>query len=226
MKTISIGSSKGCNICINDASVSKQHALILISKWGKLQIVNLGETGTTVNGVRIKSRVPIPLKRGNVVSIANLYELDWRLIPNPRKKYNFIIGATLTILAIGILVIIYCSLKKLNVAPDFNQPASPVPSFEIAITDNNEKKRDNVKGNEQAIQDSILTPQQLWVRSGKIMPKEASESRKQQKETPSQKHLADPIISNESNMIDSIVGDDVPLDIEIEILEEDTTSLL
>ena len=76
------------------------------------------------------------------------------------------------------------------------------------------------------LQDSILTPQQLWVRSGKIMPKKSSESRKQQNETPSQKHLADSIIPNKSNMIDSIVGEDVPLDIEIEILEEDTTSLL
>ena len=226
MKTISIGSSKGCNICINDASVSKQHALILISEWGKLQIVNLGETGTTVNGVRIQSRVPVPLKRGNVVSIGNVYELDWRLIPNPRKKYIFIICAILTILAIAILAIIYCSLNKLNVPSDFNQPTSPVPSSEIAITDNNAKKRDNVKGNEQVLQDSILTPQQLWVRSGKIMPKKSSESRKQQNETPSQKHLADSIIPNKSNMIDSVVGEDVPLDIEIEILEEDTTSLL
>ena len=216
MKTISIGSSKGCNIYINDVTISKQHALILISKWGSLQIVNLGESGTTVNGIRIRSHVPTPLKRGNLVCVGHVYE----------KKYTFIMGALLASLAVGILAFVLYSQRLPDTSPDFWQPNSPLSSSAVASTDNGEKERNKIQEKKKDLLDSILTPQQLWERSGKTIPVEISLNRKRRDITSQEEPFTSPVNTDEKEVIDSIVGEDVPLDIEIEISEEDTTSFI
>ena len=51
MKTITIGRGDGCNIYIDDESMSRRHAIIKIPTFGEMEIVDMSKNGTSVNGV-------------------------------------------------------------------------------------------------------------------------------------------------------------------------------
>ena len=107
MKTITIGRGEDCDVTIIDNRISRKHALLKIHAFGKMEIVDLGKNGTCVNAVKLRPGVPFPVKRKDVVILANAAQLNWQSVPNPMKSFSLwagIIGlAVLLCLAVSLL---------------------------------------------------------------------------------------------------------------------------
>jgi len=108
MKVITIGRDPSCNIVINDPKISRRHAIIRVSDFGKIEVVDLSTNGTSVNGNPLRKNVPYPVTRNNQVTFAGVSKLNWDEVPNPFKLYKWIaIGiAGLIALAIAITAIV------------------------------------------------------------------------------------------------------------------------
>ncbi|MCQ2181978.1 MAG: FHA domain-containing protein [Bacteroidales bacterium] len=103
MKSYSIGRDESSNIIVNDPTqmVSRHHATLNID-GRKMTIVDSSTNGTYINGIRISSGTPVPVTRRDVISFAQVSELDWKCVPNESRKNIGIISAVLAaILVIG-----------------------------------------------------------------------------------------------------------------------------
>ncbi|MBR1394431.1 MAG: FHA domain-containing protein [Prevotella sp.] len=123
MKTITIGRGDGCQIFIDDDMISRRHAILKISTFGKMEIVDMGKNGTFVNGIRLRPNVPVPVKRKDVVSFANVSQLDWKQVPNPGVYYKW--GAII----LGVLLLLLVGLIVYRNVIDTPQP-KPAPSYD------------------------------------------------------------------------------------------------
>ena len=104
MKTITIGRGEGCDILIDDYRISRRHAILRIHTFGKMEIVDMGQNGTWVNGVKLRSGVPFPVTRKDVVNFAEASQLNWTLVNNPLGSFK-IIGLVVGVLAFLFLLI-------------------------------------------------------------------------------------------------------------------------
>jgi pSer/pThr/pTyr-binding forkhead associated (FHA) protein len=98
MKRIyTIGRDPQCDIIIQDVRgiVSRVHAVLKVEPNGKMYIKDQSMNGTYINGMRVTANVEIPVSRKDVISFANVMDLDWTIIPNPTKKRMAIIGFSL-----------------------------------------------------------------------------------------------------------------------------------
>ena len=100
MKSYTIGREETCNIVIPDASqmVSRLHATLTLD-GSKMTITDSSSNGTYINGIRIAPGTPVPVTRKDVVSFAQVAELDWKQIPNPAKKTLWITLVVIVVLA-------------------------------------------------------------------------------------------------------------------------------
>lgn len=121
MKTVSIGRGEGCNIVVDDEMMSRSHAIIRIPTFGKMEVVDMSKNGTYVNGVRLRPNVPFPVTRKDVVNFADVYQLDWKNVPDPLKYYK--LGAILVggLIILLIIILLVMSLFK-------GQSEQPAPS--------------------------------------------------------------------------------------------------
>jgi len=163
MKTITIGRGDGANIIIDNEMISRRHAILKISTFGKMEIVDMGRNGTFVNGIRLRPNVPFPVTRKDVVRFADKdspYKLDWSLVPDNSKIYKIAIAAIIALLAIILLVFSIRSCisneEKKPSAPTYIETApeqtpmensSATPSTESGqkestVGDNNNKNRE------------------------------------------------------------------------------------
>lgn len=100
MKTITIGRGDGCDILIDDYRISRRHAVLKVYTFGKMEIVDMGQNGTWVNGVKLRPGVPFPVKRSDVINFAEASQLNWSQVESPMKyvKLAGIIAAILILL--------------------------------------------------------------------------------------------------------------------------------
>ena len=100
MKSYTIGREETCSIVIPDSSqmVSRLHATLNVD-GGKMTITDSSSNGTYINGIRISSGMPVPVTRKDVVTFAQVAELDWKLIPNSGLRTLWITLATVLVLA-------------------------------------------------------------------------------------------------------------------------------
>ena len=82
MKTIIIGRDESCDIVVNNPVVSRKHAMLRIHPLGRIELIDMSQNGVKVNGTKIKKGVPCPVSRSNSISIADVYQLDWSMVPN------------------------------------------------------------------------------------------------------------------------------------------------
>ena len=85
MKVISIGRGTDCQIVFDEPTISRRHAILKIYPWGKMELVDMGQNGTFVNGVKLSSNVPYPVTRKDVISFAHVRQLDWNMVPDPLR---------------------------------------------------------------------------------------------------------------------------------------------
>ncbi len=122
MKVISIGRGEDCNIVLQENVISRRHAILKIYATGKMELIDMGQNGTFVNGIKLTPNVPYPVTRKDVISFAHVRQLDWTLIPDTMRMYRYI---ALVIIVIAVIVVAILSLYRGN-TPDIPQlPATP-----------------------------------------------------------------------------------------------------
>ncbi len=214
MKTITIGRGDGADIIIDDEMISRRHAILKISSFGKMEIVNMGKNGTFVNGIKLRPNVPFPVTRKDIVNFADVSQLNWALVPDNTKYYKYIILAVAVLLAVLILILSLksCETNDCNTVgvgyestvsndADSKQDGSvtaqrdsakavslsPIESKGLEDTDSakNERVKRSVKGK---------TVQQLFPKTKK------KDALKKKKVTPEEgKEETDPLKKNKSN---------------------------
>ena len=105
MKVITIGRDPSCNIVINDPEISRRHAIVRVSDFGKIEIVDLSTNGTSVNGNPLRKNVPYPVTRKNQVTFAGVSKLNWDDIPNPAKFYKLIAYSIAGLVAVALIIV-------------------------------------------------------------------------------------------------------------------------
>ena len=110
MKTITIGRDMNCDVYVDNRMISRRHAILRIHPTGKMELVDMSTNGTYVNGIRLSSNVPFPLKRKDIVSFAHVSQLDWKLIPNPFKwvKLGLIALAAIAVVIAMVMIVRSC----------------------------------------------------------------------------------------------------------------------
>ena len=128
MKTITIGRGPENMVTLNDAKTSRRHALLRCHSTGKMEIVDLSQNGTFVNGMKIPSNKPYPISRKDIVVFAHAETLNWDEVPNP---YRFIKISALALLlciillcaGIGLYSFIDSRRPSIEEAPEFVEPS-------------------------------------------------------------------------------------------------------
>lgn len=140
MKVLSIGRGEDCNIIISDMMVSRRHAILKIYPMGKMEIVDMGQNGTFVNGVKLTPNVAYPVSRKDVVSFAHVRQLDWSQVPGDMKYYRYgLFGLVIVIAISGVIGFVY------SLTGDSSYPLEEPPAAKVAPTDTIGKKKEEKK---------------------------------------------------------------------------------
>ena len=82
MKLLVIGNNSNCHIRLNSPFVSGYHAELLLLDNGEILLTDKGSrNGTYLNDQRLQPNKDIPVKRGDVIRIADQL-LDWQNVPS------------------------------------------------------------------------------------------------------------------------------------------------
>ena len=125
-KIYTIGRDGGCDIVIPDNTdvISRLHATIRVESNNKIYLTDQSRNGTYINGMKMSSNVEIPVSRKDVVSLANIYDLDWSLVPKQKSKTKILL---VTALLVALLAgIAYFFLGKHNGVS--NEPVEQAPT--------------------------------------------------------------------------------------------------
>jgi len=164
-KTYRIGRAEGSDIFIDNAKISRRHAILRVSDSGKMEIVDMSSNGTSVNDVRIASNKPVPITRKDVVKFAGESILDWSQIPDPRKKWAKIILPVLA--ALVALIVALVAIKSCNDTTVINKPSEPGPGVPV---DSPEVKNDSPKKDNDTISDKPADLSRFIPNKPKVQP--------------------------------------------------------
>lgn len=163
MKVISIGRDEDCTIVFQDNVISRRHAILKIHATGKMEIVDMGQNGTFVNGVKLNPNTPYPVSRKDVVSFAHVRQLDWSLVPNQFKYYWYIlIVCVLAVIITGVGILLShmgreADEEKLPRLDDKSANEVTVP-----VKEETKEKTDDPTGGDKSIEmdgkDKVIPP--------------------------------------------------------------------
>ncbi len=102
MKVLTIGRTENCHIQIDNPLISRQHAILKVSPFGRMTLTDRSTNGTFINGNPLKTGMEYRVSRRDVVTFAKVAQLDWKVVPNPLKKYiiGFVVVLVLALAAI------------------------------------------------------------------------------------------------------------------------------
>ena len=147
MKILTIGRDESCNIVLSDSTVSRRHAILKIHATGKMEIISMGQNGTFVNGVKLKSDTAYPVTRKDVVSFAHVRQLDWNQIPDVQRYYRYgimaVIGLAVIITAIVVIQDMKDDTPRLPVI-ECQQEEKVLPEKEVAPQAEVKKQQDSL----------------------------------------------------------------------------------
>lgn len=128
MKTITIGRGPENMVTLNDAKTSRRHALLRCHSTGKMEIVDLSQNGTFVNGMKIPSNKPYPISRKDIVVFAHAETLNWDEVPNPYRIIKIsalVLLLCIILLCAGIGLYSYIDSRRPSIeeAPEFVEPS-------------------------------------------------------------------------------------------------------
>lgn len=182
MKIITIGRSTDCDIVFPDNVISRRHALLKIYATGKMEIVDVGQNGTYINGIRLTPNKAYPVTRKDVISFAHIRQLEWSGIPNPYRYYRYGLWAVLALLLLSGVILflnrpagpVPAETESVPPAPLPPEDTSSVPPSDSSDTESGTKKKPDKKA---------LPPDFFGKKSGKKTP---SDTGKQSEEDTSQ----------------------------------------
>lgn len=151
MKAYSIGRDESCDIVIddNESLVSRKHALLKVFLTGKMELVDMSSNGTFVNGHAIARNKPYPVTRKDVITFARVKQLDWKLVPDYRKRI-ILCAAALLLAIVVILAVTLWTGSKPN-ARENTTIGSPMPSVpeKTGSRDSTTKKQKDAEEQEE-----------------------------------------------------------------------------
>lgn len=131
MKTITIGRGEGCDIQIDHNNISRRHAILKVYTFGKMEIVDMGQNGTWVNGVKLRPGVPFPVKRKDVVNFAEVSQLNWSRVPNPTKYLKLVVYVSVLLL---LFIVAVCLIFSNCPSNSYETNNSSLPSITSEVS--------------------------------------------------------------------------------------------
>lgn len=204
MKTYSIGRDLNCDIVINDSTdvISRRHALLNVTSFGKMTIIDQSSNGTYVNGIRISQNVPVPITRKDIISLAHVAKLDWNQVP----KTNLWIMPVIAAIVLVIVLVVYWVIKESKSNIDINPDSRRIQTEQIDSTLIKQKEKarldslktvsrqDSIrKATEQVRRDSIENAKKNKVRKDTTKQKKEEEAKEKAKEETNKKPKPRPL---------------------------------
>lgn len=181
MKVVSIGRGTDCQVVLDEPTISRRHAILKIYPWGKMELVDMGQNGTFVNGVKLSSNVPYPVTRKDVISFAHVRQLDWNLIPDPLRYFRW---ATWAVLGTALLIGGFIFIESLGKKEAPVQPEEvPVATQPADNPTNNVPSQEDAKG-EVEKNKKYKTPEKLQDLPTKKKKKEKVKEEEKKQEDP------------------------------------------
>lgn len=189
-KVYTIGRDPQSDIVINDNTdvVSRLHATIRI-EGSKMFLIDQSQNGTYVNGMRMSANEEIPVSREDTISFANIAELDWTLLPDPKKAQMRTIGIVVAAL-IAIAAIVFGVLYFMD---DKDKTTKEEPNTTIktdSTTVSNDEEENTVESDTIPVE-TVTTPEKPTPstpsggkKKGGNKEKKEEQPKEEKKETP------------------------------------------
>lgn len=189
-KVYTIGRDPQSDIVINDNTdiVSRLHATIRI-EGSKMFLIDQSQNGTYVNGMRMSANEEIPVSREDTISFANVAELDWTLLPDPKKAQMRTIGIVVAAL-IAIAAIVFGVLYFMD---DKGKTTKEEPNTTIttdSTTISNDEEENTVESDTIPVE-TVTTPEEPTPstpsggkKKGGNKEKKEEQPKEEKKETP------------------------------------------
>lgn len=189
-KVYTIGRDPQSDIVINDNTdvVSRLHATIRI-EGSKMFLIDQSQNGTYVNGMRMSANEEIPVSREDTISFANIAELDWTLLPDPKKAQMRTIGIVVAAL-IAIAAIVFGVLYFMD---DKDKTTKEEPNTTIttdSTTVSNDEEENTVES-DTILVETVTTPEEPTPstpsggkKKGGNKEKKEEQPKEEKKETP------------------------------------------
>ena len=189
-KVYTIGRDPQSDIVINDNTdiVSRLHATIRI-EGSKMFLIDQSQNGTYVNGMRMSANEEIPVSREDTISFANVAELDWTLLPDPKKAQMRTIGIVVAAL-ITIAAIVFGVLYFMD---DKDKTTKEEPNTTIATDSTNvsNDEEENTVESDTIPVETVTTPEEPTPstpsggkKKGGNKEKKEEQPKEEKKETP------------------------------------------
>lgn len=189
-KVYTIGRDPQSDIVINDNTdiVSRLHATIRI-EGSKMFLIDQSQNGTYVNGMRMSANEEIPVSREDTISFANVAELDWTLLPDPKKAQMKTIGivvATLIAIAAIVFGVLYFMDDKGKTTKE--EPNTTITTDSTTIS--NDEEENTVESDTIPVE-TVTTPEEPTPstpsggkKKGSNKEKKEEQPKEEKKETP------------------------------------------
>ena len=160
-KVYTIGRDPQSDIVINDNTdiVSRLHATIRI-EGSKMFLIDQSQNGTYVNGMRMSANEEIPVSREDTISFANVAELDWTLLPDPKKAQMRTIGivvAALIAIAAIVFGVLYFMDDKDKTTKE--EPNTTTTTTTDSTTVSNDEEENTVESDTIPVE-TVTTPEE------------------------------------------------------------------
>ena len=160
-KVYTIGRDPQSDIVINDNTdiVSRLHATIRI-EGSKMFLIDQSQNGTYVNGRRMSANEEIPVSREDTISFANVAELDWTLLPDPKKAQMRTIGivvAALIAIAAIVFGVLYFMDDKGKTTKE--EPNTTTTTTTDSTTVSNDEEENTVESDTIPVE-TVTTPEE------------------------------------------------------------------
>lgn len=196
-KVYTIGRDPQSDIVINDSTdvVSRLHATIRI-EGTKMFLIDQSQNGTYVNGMRMSANEEIPVTREDSISFANVAELDWSLLPDPKKaqmkSIGIVIAALFAIIAIVVCVLLFN--KEKGKAPSEDSP-TPVPTDTTTIIndDTNKVESDSVSSKTVTTPEDATTSTPVEHKKKVVVKVKSEEKPKEEKKEAPKTEIVQPL---------------------------------
>ena len=204
MKRIVIGRATDSDIIIPDEhdNVSRHHAVISFSFFGKMTISDTSSNGTLINGTRMLKGASVPVTRNDKIQLGGAWMFDWNLVEDPYRKTRqicYIVAALLFLFVIGLTAWSVYNSQKEAKTDTIIIPKAP------AVSSEEEWNKDSTK-NHAPTEISITTPKNPKENNSqkhkKIVPQRVTKNKQKQanRKEPLDENLTKRDYSSEKNM--------------------------
>jgi hypothetical protein len=147
-------------------AMNRRQAVIYVHTFGRLEMVDLSNGGTLVNGVPLKFKTPTPVRRSDIISFACGKFLDWSLVPNPKRT---LLAGVAVVMALLLLPVLLSFVSQRVMSSNPRVPDDIYPSGPAIHTPADSLQHSEAADSVQEKDRHIPTVDELWTGSGRIV---------------------------------------------------------